>query len=58
LSGVLTLDALEDIAAYVSERNPYATEALISTIEETAEALPQHPICIATLARNIPNRQR
>ncbi|MBB3192215.1 type II toxin-antitoxin system RelE/ParE family toxin [Halomonas cerina] len=37
------LDALEDIAAYLSERNPYAAEALVSAIEETAEALPEHP---------------
>ena len=37
------LDSLEAIATYLSERNPYAAEWLLRTIEETAEALPQHP---------------
>jgi addiction module RelE/StbE family toxin len=37
------LDALEAIAAYLSERNPYAADALYQTIIETTEALPQHP---------------
>ena len=37
------LDALEDIAAYLSERNPYAAEALQRAIEEAVEGLPQHP---------------
>lgn len=37
------LDALEAIAAYLSERNPYAAEALYQAIVATTEALPQHP---------------
>ncbi|MCK7546272.1 type II toxin-antitoxin system RelE/ParE family toxin [Marinobacter bryozoorum] len=37
------LDALEHITAYLSEQNPYAAEALIRAIEETAETLPTHP---------------
>ncbi|MGP9591282.1 MULTISPECIES: type II toxin-antitoxin system RelE/ParE family toxin [unclassified Halomonas] len=37
------LDALEAIAAYLSERNPYAAEVLYQAIVESAEALPQHP---------------
>lgn len=37
------LDALETIFAYLSERNLYAAEVLLRTIEETAEALPLHP---------------
>lgn len=37
------LDALEEIATYLSEHNPYAAEALVNAIEETAETLPEHP---------------
>lgn len=37
------LEALETIAAYLSERNPYAAEALYQAIIATTEALPQHP---------------
>ncbi|WP_299314751.1 type II toxin-antitoxin system RelE/ParE family toxin [uncultured Halomonas sp.] len=31
------------ILDYLGDRNPYAAEALYRTIEETTEALPQHP---------------
>jgi len=37
------LEALESIAGYLAEHNPYAADALVNDIEETAEALPQHP---------------
>jgi toxin ParE1/3/4 len=37
------LDALEEIAGYLAERNPYAAEKMQAAIEATAEALPQHP---------------
>lgn len=36
-------EALWAILDYLSDRNYYAAEALQKTIEETAEALPQHP---------------
>lgn len=36
-------EALWSILDYLSERNPYAAEALHRAIEETAEGLPQHP---------------
>ncbi|MCY1175332.1 Plasmid stabilization system protein [compost metagenome] len=37
------LEALEEIAAYLAERNPYAAEQMQAAIEATAEALPHHP---------------
>ncbi|GHE19739.1 type II toxin-antitoxin system RelE/ParE family toxin [Halomonas urumqiensis] len=37
------LNSLENIAAYLNERNPYAAEVLLYAIEQTVEALPQHP---------------
>lgn len=37
------LDALEEIAGYLAERNPYAAEHIQTAIEATVEALPQHP---------------
>jgi len=37
------LEALEEIAAYLAERNPRAAEQLQAAIETAAEALPQHP---------------
>ena len=36
-------EALWTILDYLSDRNHYAAEALYKTIEETTEALPQHP---------------
>nr|WP_298059894.1 type II toxin-antitoxin system RelE/ParE family toxin [uncultured Halomonas sp.] len=36
-------EALWAILDYLGDRNHYAAEALQSTIEETTEALPQHP---------------
>lgn len=36
-------EALWAILDYLSDRNHYAAEALQRTIEETTEALPQHP---------------
>lgn len=36
-------EALWEILDYLSDRNHYAAEALQRAIEETAEALPQHP---------------
>lgn len=37
------LEALEEIAGYLAERNPYAAERIQTAIESAAEALPQHP---------------
>ena len=36
-------EALWAILDYLSDRNHYAAEALYKTVEETTEALPQHP---------------
>lgn len=36
-------ESLWAILDYLSDRNHYAAEALQRTIEETTEALPQHP---------------
>ncbi|WP_296236128.1 type II toxin-antitoxin system RelE/ParE family toxin [uncultured Pseudomonas sp.] len=37
------LEALEEIAGYLAERNPYAADQIQAAIEATAEALPQYP---------------
>ena len=37
------IEALEEIAGYLAERNPYAAERIHAAIEAAAEALPQHP---------------
>ncbi|AQL40770.1 MULTISPECIES: type II toxin-antitoxin system RelE/ParE family toxin [Pseudomonas] len=37
------LEALEEIAGYLAERNPYAAEQMQATLEATVEALPLHP---------------
>ncbi len=36
-------ESLREILDYLGERNLYAAESLRSALEETAEALPQHP---------------
>ncbi|KOP55552.1 addiction module antitoxin [Pseudomonas coronafaciens pv. porri] len=37
------LEALEEIASYLAERNPYAAEQMQATLEAMVEALPLHP---------------
>ncbi|KAA3528121.1 MULTISPECIES: type II toxin-antitoxin system RelE/ParE family toxin [Pseudomonas syringae group] len=37
------LEALEEIAGYLAERNPYAAEQMQATLEAMVEALPLHP---------------